>query len=109
MEKTLKRWFPLFGLPTLAAFTVGFLVPFVMGLALSFCRFTTVSDARFVGLANYKSILGDGDFLHALWFTALFTRVSVVLINLLAFAVALPLTKGLRGTNLFRTVFSCPT
>ena len=58
MEKTLKRWFPLFGLPTLAAFTVGFLVPFVMGLALSFCRFTTVSDARFVGLANYKSILG---------------------------------------------------
>ncbi len=108
MEKTLKRWFPLFGLPTLAAFTVGFLVPFVMGLALSFCRFTTVSDAHFVGLANYKSILGDGDFLHALWFTALFTLVSVVLINLLAFAVALPLTKGLRGTNLFRTVFFMP-
>jgi len=108
MEKAIKRWFPLFGLPTLAAFVIGFLAPFFMGLYLSFCRFTTVVDAKFVGLANYKSILGDGGFFHALWFTALFTLVSVVLINLLAFAVALPLTRGFWGTNLYRTVFFMP-
>ena len=108
MQKAIKRYFPVFVLPTLIAFTIGFLAPFVLGVYLSFCKFTTVTDARFIGLGNYAKILGDGDFLHSLWFTALFTIVTVVLINVLAFAVALLLTKGIKGTNIFRTVFFMP-
>ena len=108
MEKTIKRYFPIFALPTLAAFLIGFLIPFGEGIYLSFCKFTTVIDASFVGLENYRNIFGDATFLHSLWFTALFTVVSVLLINVLAFTVALLLTKGFRGTNVFRTVFFMP-
>lgn len=108
MQKAIKRYFPVFVLPTLIAFTIGFLAPFVLGVYLSFCKFTTVTDARFIGLGNYAKILGDGDFLHSLWFTALFTIVTVLLINIFAFAVAMLLTKKIKGTNIFRTVFFIP-
>ena len=108
MEKAIKKYFPIFALPTLIAFAIGFIVPFLLGVVLSFCRFTTVTDAQFVGLENYARIWGDETFTHSLGFTALFTIVSVVLINVLAFAVALLLTKGFRGTNAFRTVFFMP-
>ena len=105
MQKAIKRYFPVFVLPTLIAFTIGFLAPFVLGVYLSLCKFTTVTDAKFIGLSNYAKILGDGDFLHSLWFTALFTIVTVLLINIFAFAVAMLLTKNIKGTNIFRTVF----
>ena len=95
-------------MPTLVAFIIGFLVPFGMGIYLSFCKFTTVTDAQWVGLDNFKDMFKDGEFRHALWYTALFALVSVVTINVLAFAVAMLLTKGIRGTNLFRTVFFMP-
>ena len=79
-----------------------------MGIYLSFCKFTTVTDAKFVGISNYLKIFTDKTFIHALWYTALFTIVSVVLINVLAFAIAMLLTKGISGTNVFRTVFFMP-
>ena len=108
MQKSMKRYFPIFALPTLVAFTIGFIIPFIMGIYLSFCDFTTISNAKFVGLQNYARIFTDNSFTHALWFTALFTIVSVLAINILAFTVAMLLTKGIKGTNLFRTVFFMP-
>ncbi len=108
MQKTIRRWFPLFLLPTALAFLIGFLLPFGMGLGLSFCSFTTVTDAVWTGIQNYKRVFSDSSFVHALWFTALFAVVTVVLINVLAFAAAMLLTKGFRGTNLFRTTFFMP-
>lgn len=108
MEKAIKKYFPIFVLPTFAAFVIGFILPFILGVYLSFCEFTTVTDASFVGLKNYIRILGDSTFTHSLWYTALFTIVSVPVINILAFAVAALLTKGIKGTNIFRTVFFMP-
>ena len=108
MEKAIKKYFPIFALPTFAAFIIGFIIPFVLGVYLSFCEFTTVTDAKFVGIKNYFRILQDGTFLHALWFTALFTVVSVLTINIFAFTIAMLLTKGIKGTNAFRTVFFMP-
>lgn len=110
MEKAIKRYFPIFALPTMLAFTIGFLAPFLMGIYLSFCKFTTVTDATWVGLTNYTKIFNDPSdpFLHSLWYTAAFTVVSVLLINVLAFVVAMLLTKKIRGTNTFRTVFFMP-
>ena len=105
MQKAIKKYFPIFVLPTMIAFAIGFLAPFILGIYLSFCDFTTVTDAEFIGIGNYLKILGDAEFIHSLWYTALFTIVTVILINVLAFAVALLLTKGIRGTNVFRTVF----
>ena len=96
-------------LPTLAAFTIGFIWPFIWGVYLSFQRFTTVSKTTFVGLQNYISVFQDSSFLHAFGFTTAFTIVStVVMINVCAFAIALALTRGIRGTNLFRTVYFMP-
>ena len=108
MEKSIKKYFPVFALPTLVAFTIGFIIPFIMGIYLSFCEFTTVTDAKFVGLKNYIRIFSDATFTHALVFTALFTVVSVLTINVFAFAIAMLLTKGIKGTNFFRTVFFMP-
>ena len=108
MEKTLKRYFPVFIIPTLAAFIIGFIVPFAMGLWLSFCEFTTVTDARFVGFKNYIRSFSDENFLYSLGFTALFAVVSLILINVIAFALASMLTKKLKGTNIFRTIIFMP-
>ena len=108
MEKAIKRYFPVFVLPTMIAFTIGFIAPFLLGVYLSFCKFTTVTDATFIGLKNYMKVFEDPTFIHSMWYTALFTIVTVLLINVLAFAVALLLTKGIRGTNIFRTVFFMP-
>lgn len=108
MDKAIKRYFPIFVLPTLLAFTMGFIAPFIVGVWLSFCKFTTINDATFIGIGNYAKALTDGSFGHALWYTTLFTVVSVILINFFAFAIALLLTKKIKGTNLFRTVFFMP-
>jgi raffinose/stachyose/melibiose transport system permease protein len=108
MQKAIKKYFPVFVLPTMIAFTIGFIAPFLLGIYLSFCKFTTVTDAKFIGLDNYIKTLGDAEFIHSLWYTALYTVVTVLLINVLAFAVAMLLTKGIKGTNIFRTVFFMP-
>ena len=107
-NRSMKRYFPIFALPTLIAFIVGFVVPFILGVYLSFCKFTTVTDAQWIGFSNYTKIFSDGDFLHALGFTFLFTIVAVITINVLAFVIALALTRGIKGTNIFRTVFFMP-
>ena len=104
----LKKWFPIFVLPTLAAFTIVFAVPFILGLGLSFTEFTTVLDAKWVAFENYIRAFSNRDFLNALWFTVRFAVVSVITINVISFALASILTKGLKGTNLFRTVFFMP-
>lgn len=109
MQIGLKRWSPLFVLPTLAAFTVAFIAPFLMGLYLSFCDFRTVIDATFVGLKNYMNIFSPQDtFFKSLLLTTLFAAISVITINVFAFLFAIMLTKGIRGTNFFRTVFFMP-
>ena len=108
MQKAIKRYFPVFVLPTMIAFTIGFIAPFLLGIYLSFCKFTTVTDARFIGLENYGKVFQDPTFLHSLWYTVLFTVLSMLLINVLAFAVAMVLTKPVRGKNIFRTVFFMP-
>ena len=108
MQKAISKYWPVFVLPTLLAFIIGFIWPFIWGIYLSFQRFTTVSKTTFVGLQNYINVFSDATFLHAFGFTAAFTVVSTVLINVCAFAIALVLTRGIRGTNLFRTVYFMP-
>lgn len=109
MQKTLKKYGLFFTGPTVLAFTLAFIIPFVMGIYLSFCKFTTVDNAKFVGFDNYiKAFTGKEGFLSALGFTVEFAVVAIVCINVLAFALALLLTKKVRGTNVFRTIFFMP-
>lgn len=108
MEKAYKRYFPIFALPTLIAFVIAFLAPFIIGIVLSFCEFTTVVDAEFIGIGNYIRAFQSEEFIHSFLFTVKFTIVSVVTVNVFAFTLAYILTRGIKGTNLFRTVFFMP-
>lgn len=109
MEKTLKKYFPIFLFPTVIAFCIAFIIPFVTGLYLSFCNFTTVSNAKFVGFENYiKAFSSSQRFVQAFGFTTLFTIISIVTVNIIAFTLAYLLTKKIKGTNFFRTVFFMP-
>lgn len=108
MEKAIKRYSPIFVLPTLLAFTIGFIIPFIQGLYLSFCQFTTVNNASWTGISNYQRAFADSSFLSSFKFTVMFAVASIVLINVIAFALALLLTRQLKGTNVFRTIFFMP-
>ena len=108
MQKNIRRYWPIFVLPTLAAFLLGFVIPFIQGLYLSLCKFTTINKTTFVGFTNYVKAFQDEQFLHAFGFTASFTVVSTLLINVVALGIALLLTRGIKGTTPFRTVFFMP-
>lgn len=109
MKRSIKKYAPIFLLPITIAFLFAFAVPFVMGVGLSFADFTTVTDAKWIGFQNYiNAFASSSDFLHSLGFTALFTVVSVITVNVFSFILALLLTRGIRGTNLFRSVFFMP-
>jgi raffinose/stachyose/melibiose transport system permease protein len=108
IRRPVQRLYLVFLAPTFAAFCLGFLYPFVKGIFLSFCRFKTTSKWTWVGFDNYVSAFNDPSFLHAFWYTAIFAVTSLILINVLSFAVAYALTRGIRGTNIFRTVFFMP-
>ena len=109
MKRSIKKYAPIFLLPITIAFLFAFAVPFVMGVGLSFADFTTVTDAKWVGFQNYiDAFTSSSDFLHSLGFTALFTVVSIITVNAFSFILALLLTRGIRGTNLFRSVFFMP-
>lgn len=109
MNRTVRRYFPIFVMPTLIAFLIAFAVPFVLGVLLSFTEFRTVSDATFVGFSNYiRAFKDDRLFLDALWFTVKFSVISVIGINVIAFILAMLFTRDIPGTNFFRTVFFMP-
>ena len=108
MEKAIKKWFPVFVLPTLAAFCVGFIWPFLQALYLSFCSFITVDNAKWVGISNYVKAITDESFLYSFGYSAKFVIVATILINAIAFLLALALTREIKGTNVFRTVFFMP-
>ena len=108
MEKALKKYSPIFVLPTLVAFTIGFIIPFFEGLYLSFCQFTTVKNAKWIGIGNYQKVFADEAFLHSFGFTVKYAVVAIIVINVIALGLALLLTRNIKGTNIFRTVFFMP-
>ncbi len=108
IQTATQRWAFLFLGPVAVAFVIGFVWPFLQGIYLSFCQFMLISDAKLIGFGNYLNAFRDSSFRHAFWYTALFAITSLVIINVLAFIVAYFLTQGIRGSNLFRTVFFMP-
>ena len=108
LQKPMVRWSWFFLLPMVSAFAIGFVWPFLQGIYLSFCEFRLISDAKWVGLKNYISVFQDTNFMRSFVYTAVFAVVSLAIINVLAFMVAYVLTLGIKGSNLFRTIFFMP-
>jgi len=104
----IKKWAWLFILPTFLAFCIGFVWPFIQGIYLSFCKFNVPSDAQWIGIGNYLKVFADAGFRNAFKNTAAFAVVTIVIINVISFAIAYALTQKMRGSNLFRTVFFMP-
>ena len=84
--------------------------PFLQGLYLSFCQFTTIEKAKWIGLDNYIRVFTDDPepMMDSFGFTVAFAIVSIILIKGIGFIFALFLTKELKGTNVFRTIFFMP-
>lgn len=110
MYKSLRKWWFLFLLPTVAAFVLSFIVPFLYGVFFSFCEFQTLEKFSFVGLDNYERVLFSGqyNFWQSLLFTVIFSVCAVIIINIAAFFIAFALTRRIPGRNLYRTVFFMP-
>ena len=108
VQRPIRKFAPIFILPTFAAFLIGFVWPFIHGIYLSFCKFNTPKDAEWMGFSNYAKVFTDAGFINAFKNTAAFAIVSIILINVIAFFVAYALTQKMRGANLFRTVFFMP-
>ena len=108
MQKNMKKYWPIFTIPVMAAFAIGFVIPFILGIYLSFTKFTTVKDAHFVALANYRKLFADATYLHSFFLTLAFAIATIIIINIIAFFLAMALTQKFKGTNLFRTVFFMP-
>lgn len=108
MQKNMKKYWPIFTIPVMAAFAIGFVIPFILGIYLSFTKFTTVKDAHFVALANYRKLFADATYLHSFFLTLAFAIATIIIINIIAFFLAMALTQKLKGTNLFRTIFFMP-
>lgn len=108
ITKAIEKYFPIFLLPITVAFAIGFVYPFCKGLYLSFCSFTTTSDAEFIGIGNYIKAFKDATFVHAFSYTSLYAVVSLILVNVIAFFLAFLLTQEIKGTSIFRTVYFMP-
>ena len=106
--KRMRRWSLLFMGPVIVAYLIGFGWPFIRGIYLSFCKFKTISKTEFIGFENFEKAFQDASFIHAFWYTALFAVTSLLIINVLSFLVAYALTSGIKGSNIFRTVFFMP-
>ncbi len=98
----------LFLLPTFASFCIGFVWPFLQGLFLSFTKFRITRDWEWVWFDNYVKAFQDPSFTYSFVYTAVFALISLITINLLAFAIAYVLTRNIRGSDIFRTVFFMP-
>lgn len=108
VQRPIRKFAPLFILPTFLAFVIGFVWPFLQGIYLSFCSFNTPRDAKWQGITNYIKAFSDPGFMNAFKNTAAFAVVSIILINVVAFFIAYALTQKMRGSNLYRTVFFMP-
>jgi raffinose/stachyose/melibiose transport system permease protein len=108
MKKALKKYWAVFVLPTLAAFMIGFIVPFVQGLYLSFLQICHHRQATFMGVQKLR-LRPEGRGLRPfLLVHRAFAVLSTVLINVIALAIALALTRNMKGANIHRTVFFMP-
>ena len=105
--KQLKRFF-IFGSLPLFIFLVVLAIPFIQGLVLTFTNWDGFEVSSFVGLDNYIKSFEDPGFWGTLSFTGSFVLVSIILINVVAFGLALLVTAKLRSSNIFRTFFFVP-
>ena len=108
MSYKVRQFLMFAGIPTVLFIGV-IIIPFIYGLYLTFTSWDGVSKAKpFVGLSNYAAAFSDTAFWTAMGKTVLYSAISVVLVNVLAFLLAYLVTSGIKGQNFFRAGFFIP-
>jgi raffinose/stachyose/melibiose transport system permease protein len=99
----------LFLLPTLIAFIMVIIIPFILGIYYSFTDWQgTGAVSQMVGFENYKGIFQEAGFLHSFLVTLLFTVLNIITVNVVAFVISLLVTSEIRGRNIYRAGFFVP-
>ena len=104
-----KKDFCIFALPGLFCFVAVVMVPFLYGVYLTLTDWNGVAkEKNFIGLANFAGVIKDAQFWNSLVLTFKYVIAVVILVNVLAFAIAYLLTRGIKGQNFFRAGFFTP-
>ena len=102
----------LFAGPGTALFLAVVIVPFVYGIYLTMTSWDGVSATKefvaFSGNDNFAAAFSDGDYWSAMLRTVIYSIFAVVLINVVSFALAYLVTRGIKGQNFFRAGFFVP-
>ena len=108
-SKENKKDFCMFAFPGLFCFLAVVILPFIYGIYLTLTDWNGVAKVKnFVGLKNFAGVMKDAQFWTSLLLTFKYVIVVVVLVNVLAFAIAYLLTRGIKGQNFFRAGFFTP-
>lgn len=106
-KNTISFW--LFIAPVLLAFILVQTVPLILGIYYSFTDWNGIkSDVSWIGFQNYIVALKDTSFTQSFWFTLKFTVVSVIVLNVLGFLLAILATRDSKLSNVLRTIFFMP-
>ena len=101
--------FCMFALPGMFCFFAVVIIPFVYGVYLTLTDWNGVSKVKnFIGLKNFGGVMQDGQFWTSLLLTFKYVIFVVLIVNVLAFAIAYLLTRGIKGQNFFRAGFFTP-
>ncbi|RRD05155.1 sugar ABC transporter permease [Arachnia propionica] len=98
----------VFLLPALLAFTLLVAYPALEGLVMSFTNSIGFGDFKVVGLRNYIALFQDENIVSSYAFTFLFALVTVLLVNVIAFFLALALTANLKLKTPLRAIYVIP-
>jgi raffinose/stachyose/melibiose transport system permease protein len=107
-KRRVEPIFYLFLLPSLVLFTLAITVPGLVGIFFSFTNSIGIGDWEFVGLTNYVAIFSDPAILQSYLFTFGFSIVTVLVVNVIAFLLAVGLTSQIRMKTALRTIFVIP-
>ena len=98
----------IFLFPLLFAFAVTVIIPLILGIGYSFTDWNGIKLTGFVGLANYARMFKQPSFLWSILLTFLFVVFNMILVNLVAFLLALLCTSRIKGLGFFRAAYFLP-
>lgn len=107
-RKRVEPIYYLFLVPSLVVFTCAITLPAIMGFAYSFTNSVGFGEWNFIGLRNYQAMFRDEGILGSYTFTLLFALFTVVVVNIIAFALAVGLTSKVKGLAALRTIYVIP-
>ena len=98
----------IFLFPLLFTFAVTVIIPLCLGIYYSFTDWTGIQFTKFVGFENYISMFKDPQFIWSMLMTFLFVVLNMILVNVIAFLLALLCTNGIKGDGFFRASYFLP-